>query len=184
MVISEEAAEEEETPTAPEEVVALTDVQPSIIPAGPSRSHNDMIELHRARESLRLMAEATIAQAAAAEQSGNRNARTSDSSRQTATYRNRVPPMPYGLHPAALPFTPQAGAAETQIINPEPVESFRTVVNTKESVPTSVGRRVIEENCGNTDLDEEDDSGRGVRPNYNVLGDPRGTSWDAGHTQR
>ena len=77
--------------------------------------------------------------------------------------------MPYGLNPAALPFTPQVGAAETQTINPEPVESFRSGVNTKGSVPTSAGRRVIEENRGNTDLDgEEDDSGRGVRPIYNT----------------
>ena len=112
VVISEEVVEEG-APTAPEEVLALTDVQPSIIPAGPSRSHNDLIELHRARESLRLMAEATIAQAAAAEQSGNRNARASDSSRQTSTYKNRVPSMPYGLNPAALLFTPQVGAVET-----------------------------------------------------------------------
>ena len=77
--------------------------------------------------------------------------------------------MPYGLNPAALPFTPQVGAAETQTANPEPVESLRTGVDTKGSVPTSVGRRVIEENRGNTDLDgEEDDSGRGVRPIYNT----------------
>ena len=49
------------------------------------------------------------------------------------------------------------------------MESFRTGVNTKGFVPTCLGRRVIEENRGNTDLDEEeDDSGRGVRPIYNT----------------
>ena len=106
VVISEEAVEEEETPSAPEDVLARTDVQPSITPDRPRRSHNDLYELHRARESLRLMAVATIAQAAAAEYSGNRNARASDSSRQTAKYKDKVPPMPYGLNPAALPFTP------------------------------------------------------------------------------
>ena len=91
VVISEEVVEEEETPAAPEEVLALTDVQP-LSPASFRMDRdvvirNDLYELHRARESLRRMAEATIAQAAAAEQSGNRNARTSDSSRQTATYK-------------------------------------------------------------------------------------------------
>ena len=124
--------EEEEIPPAPEEVLALMDVQPSITPDRPRLSHNDLYELHRARESLRLMAEATVAQATAvtaAEQSGNRNARTSDSSRQTATYKDKVPLMPYGLNPAALPFTPHTVTAETQVRNPGP--AIRTGVNTK-----------------------------------------------------
>ena len=139
------------------------------------------------------MAEATIAQAAAAEQSGNRNARTSDSSRQTATYRDKVPPMPYGLNPAALPFTPQAVTAETQ--TPKPEESSRTGVNTKGLASTGVDWQAVsipnaspggplfrqspvmsygfetrsEETRGNTDLDrEEDDSGSGVQPIYNT----------------